>query len=996
MLLSDNFSDGNANGWSDTTNWTVVDDGGNNVYKSAGLGTHNNSLHGNVNWTDYTVKARVKLLDNATHGGIYARYQDSSHYYVLYFNGNDDLFLNRNNGSGSTKIGGILYRYQLNTWYEFKLTVRSGLIQVYINNQKLFQIHDYQNGSPLLASGKIGLFAYNSLVEFDDVEVTQESNYSLPVLATPTFNNTLYRKGISLNGNWDFKPGDGTWTTLRVPDVWMGAAGYTETTTATYKTTFDVPSNFSNNIFLEFEAANDKSTIKINGDVLSTHNHKDVKFLVDISDKVSPGSVNAELEVVCEQADSNNVQGWRRDGERNLGLRGNVWLKSFPDVRVEDVYIRPSTRNDEIEFEYLITNSTANDKTITIEPVAYDKAGSIAQKSFAFEGAVVNAGQTKTVTFTRSWIDYTIWQPDNPYLYLLKTKIQESVTTHDVQEEKFGFREFWRQGTEFKLNGISCRQRGDSIVDHGCRIKNVIYADCVDLQQEAYYDYFFDKSNLETLVDRIKGLNFNSVRTHMGPAPDLFYEVCDEKGLLVTCESAMYQGYSAGPNLDINAVQWVKEFVATFKNHPSVVIWAGPNEGDLTTWNYGSIESTFRVEDPTRPVIFEHVNRSAPHTEDAEILHYTHPSKNLNHDNPELPLDLYGLSGPNTKVKGEGEFFWCYNYSGHNPGAAWDAWREKLNGQGIYTRAFRYAGYHYMRPYRMNWAWKWNWNNNGWDLNEQQDRLKKSMSPVAVYDKNYDDLWDNSLTPPSNPQINETSIYNRTLIIYNDEHSGGTSITVNWYLKEGGTTHDSGSFTETVNYGQKVEKSISINTPSVSNDTAVTLVLEAYKGASLKYSDDSSYEFKVINGTTSTIIINDGDANYNDSNDWSISSFSGGYSSDYRHDGNTGSTGGKWAVWGQNSGLFNGTYKIYLFWKAYSNRATNAKVRIYHKNGTQNNASGKYDDYEVDQTQGDQLTGDWHQITTNTFELESDDYVGLLNDNANGYVIADAVKWEKQ
>lgn len=991
-LLSDDFNGGNANGWSDTTNWLVVNDNGNYVYKSAGSKTHKNSLRGETSWSDYTVKAKVKLLDNATHGGIYARYQDSNNYYLLYFNGHDDLFLNRNNGLGSTKIGGVLYRYQLNNWYELKLTVQSGLIQVYVDDQKLFQVHDYYNGAPLLNSGKIGLFAYNSFVEFDDVEVTEENSYTLPVLAAPAFNNTSYRKGLNLNGNWDFKPDGGAWTTLRVPDVWMGAAGYTETTSATYKTTFDVPANFSNNIYLEFEAANDKSTIAIGGETLITHNHKDVEFLVDISEKVSPGSTNVDLEVICEQGDSNLVQGWRQNGERNLGLRGNVWLKSFPDIRVEDVYIRTSTRNDEIHFRYHIVNSTASNKTISIEPAAYDKTGSTLKKSFAPESTTINAGQTKTITFTRSWIDYTLWEPGNPYIYLLKTTLNEGGTTHDVQDEKFGFREFWREGTEFKLNGIPFRQMGDSIVDHGCRIKNVIYSDCIDLQQEAFYDYFFDKSKLEILVDRIKELNFNSVRTHMGPAPKLFYDVCDEKGLLVTCESAMYQGYSPGPSLGANVIQWIKEFIATFKNHPSIVIWAGPNEGDLTTWDYLSIESTLLSETGSiSPIIFHHFNRSAPHTQDAEILHYTH-----SHNDPDLPDALYSITGSTTKVKGEGEFFWCYNYSGHNTGASWDAWRKKLNGQGILTRAFRYADYFYIRPYRMNWAWKWNWTNDGWDLYEQRDRLQKSMSPVAVYDKSYDDLWNNSLTPPSKPEVNEESTYTRTLIIYNDEYAGGTSITVNWYLKEGSTIHDSGFFTETVSYGNKVERSISINTPSVSSDTSVTLVFEAFKGEHLKYSDDSSYKFNVIIGTTSTIIINDGDANYQDSNDWTISGFSGGYNNDYRHDGNTGSTSGKWAVWGKSSGLFSGTYKIFMFWKAYSNRATNATVRVYHKNGTQSNVNGEYDDYVIDQTQGNQTSGEWHQISAGTFELESDDYVGLLNDGANGYVISDAVKWEKQ
>ncbi len=160
--------------------------------------------------------------------------------------------------------------------------------------------------------------------------------------------------------------------------------------------------------------------------------------------------------------------------------------------------------------------------------------------------------------------------------------------------------------------------------------------------------------------------------------------------------------------------------------------------------------------------------------------------------------------------------------------------------------------------------------------------------------------------------------------------------------------------------------------------------------------NSSQSEMDPSQGSGGDVIIDDGSTGYSDSGNWTVSTASGGYNGDYKHDGN--SSTNKWAAWKPTDAgsALNGTYKVYFYWKAWSNRASNATVRIYHVNGSSSNGNGAYDDYTVNMQNGNTTTGSFNQIG-GTFTMNSSDYAGIVSTgSANGFVIADAVKFEKQ
>jgi len=109
---------------------------------------------------------------------------------------------------------------------------------------------------------------------------------------------------------------------------------------------------------------------------------------------------------------------------------------------------------------------------------------------------------------------------------------------------------------------------------------------------------------------------------------------------------------------------------------------------------------------------------------------------------------------------------------------------------------------------------------------------------------------------------------------------------------------------------------------------------------------------------------------------WPTSNSVGGYyGTNYAtHAAGTGTNGFTWTL----NVVTAGTYEVYARWTAYPNRATNAKYTVAHSGGS--------DLVTVNQQAN---TATWQLLGTYTFDAGSATIT--LSDDANGYVIADAV-----
>ncbi|MFB9273778.1 glycoside hydrolase family 9 protein [Cohnella cellulosilytica] len=178
--------------------------------------------------------------------------------------------------------------------------------------------------------------------------------------------------------------------------------------------------------------------------------------------------------------------------------------------------------------------------------------------------------------------------------------------------------------------------------------------------------------------------------------------------------------------------------------------------------------------------------------------------------------------------------------------------------------------------------------------------------------------------------------------------------------------------------------------------TTDTSYLDTWLGAATSYSykvrafdadgNESEWSDTVV-GTTAAvpvevIVDNTDTGSVSIVGDWAaISSSTDRYGADYLVDNNNGK-GTKTVSYAPN--LAPGTYNVYMMYPANGNRASNVPVDIVHAGGT--------DTVTVNQRTGG--GGKWNLLGTYSFAGGSADSVVIRTDGTNGYVIADAVKFE--
>jgi len=159
-----------------------------------------------------------------------------------------------------------------------------------------------------------------------------------------------------------------------------------------------------------------------------------------------------------------------------------------------------------------------------------------------------------------------LWSPDDPFLYVL-----DASTGGDNVTSRFGMREFhYDSKTKLAyLNNKIIFLRGSNICLHR------FFEDSLCLANP-----WNDKWVRRLLFDIPKEMHWNSFRFCIGPAPDKWFEIADEAGLLIQNEFFLWtqKDYWKVEELENQLGEWMRDHW----NHPSVVIWDMQNE---TRWD---------------------------------------------------------------------------------------------------------------------------------------------------------------------------------------------------------------------------------------------------------------------------------------------------------------------------------------------------------------------------------------------------------------------------
>lgn len=828
ILFSDDFEDGALDGW--TGNYSIVDDDGNKVLKS----TNSSVFAGSRAWKNYSYEGRIKTLRDDYWGGPTFLMQDGLNWYSFHFKSPEKNGRDRNDaftiGVGASQTGKLIstpYRCPLRPgiWHKFRIVVHEHHFKAYLDDKYVgFGSHtDFtQGGIGFAAKG-------GGTIYLDDLVVRSIDRVPDPIIHGPAadYTDNDHRKHVLLNGLWDVTPAGGTQRKIRVPGIYGVGNTLTGCEDARYRTEFRAPADPRDVVRLLFNSVTDFCEISLNGAPVAKHRGGQVGFAVDVTDRVRGGATNTlEMRVWSDTSEGGLRSFWPHGWVNNqdIGISGDVWLVSCPRVYVDDVFVKPSVRGNRIAFEVTVVNRDDKQHVVDIETAAYHDGD--VQKAFAPEkGVTVPAAGSVKATITREWTDAHKWWPDDPYLYALKTVLNENGRVVDERgDDRFGFRELWVDGTRLRLNGEPYVLRGDSIVEHGVSCSGTKFS-----TNATMLEYYATKAEAKKIIHAWKSGNLTVVRSHMGPFPKAFLDACDEEGFLVILESNIYGSHQGnvscppatdpdGRTLFENIETWIKQCVRTYKNHPSIVVWSAGNEGGYCRGG-DTFCQWFKAAADTRLVSYDEPT-------------YRHSDiNNMHYDYNIADERLYDipLIRPGDKPSAQGEFGW---FGGAND-----------FDNGLVTRGYRYSGYVDVRPYRMNNVF--NERNKGFREYEQEFRvIRNGMAAVAVWDKEYDKLG----KQPKRPELVGGTSIARNLIVVNDDRLDGDQVLVEWVAKIDGRTVDSGSFRVTLANGSKTERQITVRVPRVSENKEMLLELKASKNGVEKYLDDFWYRFVVRPG----------------------------------------------------------------------------------------------------------------------------------------------------
>ncbi len=375
------------------------------------------------------------------------------------------------------------------------------------------------------------------------------------------------RNILNFNSGWVFSkeaaeipsalPAD--WETVNLPHTWNATDGqdggndYHRGTCfyAKQVTRAELPQ--TDRVYLEIKGANSSATVYVNGNKIKSHDGGYSTWRVDMTDCLADTNLiviavdNAANDTVYPQmADFTFYGGLYRDvniigvsaSHFDLDYYGAPGIKVTPEIE---------GNNAEVEIEVFVTDKK-NGQTLR----------------YTITDAEGNVVATKTTDDNDEDLDIEnvhLWNGrKDPYLYTATVELLEGDTVLDSVSARFGCRTFKVDPEKgFFLNGESYPLRGVSRHQDRLGVGNALLPE-------------HHREDIELICE----VGANTIRLAHYQHDQYFYDLCDEKGLVIWAEIPyisrhMHTGRE-------NTITQMKELVSQNYNHASIFFWGLSNE----------------------------------------------------------------------------------------------------------------------------------------------------------------------------------------------------------------------------------------------------------------------------------------------------------------------------------------------------------------------------------------------------------------------------------
>jgi beta-galactosidase len=290
----------------------------------------------------------------------------------------------------------------------------------------------------------------------------------------------------------------------------------------------------------------------------------------DVKDALKTGINELRIRVgSCRNSIPPNIpDGFDFEKERYIpGIFDNVELILSGTPRIVTVQAAPEISDEQVRIQVRLKNKNKTDASRISFVVKETRSQKIAGKLTTNVNFSRNA-EEKLVEVLFPIKSCRLWSPEDPFLYDLVV-----TTDGDKYETRFGMREF-RYDTlsgQTILNGKPYFMRGTNITLYRF------------FEDTACKDLPWNNDWVRKLHQSFKQFHWNGVRYCIGLAPEEWYRIADEEGILIQNEFPIWyggRGWCVWP-AELKADELEKEYTEWMQeqwNHPSVVIWDASNE----------------------------------------------------------------------------------------------------------------------------------------------------------------------------------------------------------------------------------------------------------------------------------------------------------------------------------------------------------------------------------------------------------------------------------
>ena len=411
------------------------------------------------------------------------------------------------------------------------------------------------------------------------------------------------REIISLNENWtlSFPKGDHATEQVNLPHTWNAVDGNDGNgsylrTTGVYTRTFTAPKQprEGGRTYVEVLAAALNSTVKVNGQVATTHEGGFSIFRADVTDLCHEGENELTIEVSNE--DTPSMYPSSADFTFYGGLYRGVNLISVPNAHFDlDYYGGPGMMVTPVPTEDGGANFTI--KSFVTNPADDLTVMYSIEDCFGREvaSAVRGSADTEVTIYVP---DAQLWSMDEPNLYTVVATLQRNNEEVDEIAANVGVRSFKVTPDEgFSINGVPTPLRGVS------RHQDRVFEGNALTAEEHYDDAML-----------IKELGANTIRLAHHQHSQDFYDACDEIGFAVWAEIPFISVFKKGEGAHKHVMEEMKELIIQNYNHPSIMFWGISNEiliGGISQElvdTHHDLEKLCKELDPTRLTTIAHVS----------------------------------------------------------------------------------------------------------------------------------------------------------------------------------------------------------------------------------------------------------------------------------------------------------------------------------------------------------------------------------------------------